>query len=81
MELNKEEKVTESLHLTVEMTRRSNYNLRLNLRKLRVNEITAETTRRLYMKNPPTLRNDSSFVNTVSKTRDFAVYDKDYRNV
>ena len=37
---NKSEKLTESSHLTVEMTRRSNYDL--NLRKLCINKITAE---------------------------------------
>ena len=38
---HKKEKLAESLHLTVEMTRRSNiYNL--NLRKLCINKITAD---------------------------------------
>ena len=35
---NKKEKLTESFHLMVEMTRRSNYNL--DLRKLCINKIT-----------------------------------------
>ena len=50
--LNKEErkqerigKLTASFHLTVEVTRRSNYNL--NPWKLRTNKVTAETTKRL----------------------------------
>ena len=38
---------------------RSNYNV--DLIKLRINKITAETTKQLLMKNLPTLRNDSSF--------------------
>ena len=42
---NKNEKLTKSLHLTHEMTRRSNYNL--NPRKLRTNKVNAETTKRL----------------------------------
>ena len=41
--------------------------------KLRTNKIIAETTKRLWMKNLPTLRNDSPFTvkfsNSVSKTR------------
>ena len=65
---DKKEKLTESLHLTVKIARRSNYNI--DLRKLRVNKITG---RRLQMKNLPTLRNDSSFAVqfsiSVSKTR------------
>ena len=40
---NNKEKPTESIHLMVVMTRRSNYNLSLNLRKLRINKITADT--------------------------------------
>ena len=36
---DKKEKLTESLHLTVKIARRSNYNI--DLRKLRVNKITA----------------------------------------
>ena len=45
---NKKEKQTESLNMTVEMTRRSNYLIMtLNLRKLCINKITAETTKRL----------------------------------
>ena len=39
--------------------RRSNYDI--DLIKLRINKITVETTKRLLMKNLPTLRNDSSF--------------------
>ena len=49
------EKQTESFNLTVEMKRKSNYNL--NLRKLRINKIPyAETTKQLYMKKLQTLR-------------------------
>ena len=45
---NKKEKLTELLPLTtVEMTRRSNYNLSLNHGKLCINTITAEITKRL----------------------------------
>ena len=55
----------------MKIARRSNYNI--DLRKLRINKITAETTKRLQMKNLPTLRNDSSFAVqfsvSVSKTR------------
>ena len=39
----KKGKLTESFHLTVEMTRRSNYVLSINLRKLRTNKVAAET--------------------------------------
>ena len=43
----------------------------ISLRNFRINKITAENTKRLQMKNLPTLRNDSSFVvqfsNSVSK--------------
>ena len=35
---NKKETLTESLHLTVKIARRSNYNI--DLRKLRINKIT-----------------------------------------
>ena len=41
----KKEKLTESLHLTVKMARRSNYNI--DLRKLCISKIPAETTKRL----------------------------------
>ena len=55
---DKKEKLTESLHLTVKIARRSNYNI--DLRKLRVNKITGR-------------RNHSSFAVqfsiSVSKTR------------
>ena len=69
---DKKENLTESLHLTVKIARRSNYNI--DLRKLRVNKSpAAETTKGLYMKNLPTLRNDSSFAVqfsiSVSKTK------------
>ena len=42
---NKKEKVTESLHLMVEMTRMSGY--KLNLRKFHFNKTTVETTKQL----------------------------------
>ena len=46
--------------------------------KLRINKITAETTKGLFMKNLPTLRNDSSlavqFSISVSKTRAILVF-------
>ena len=42
---NKKEKQTESLHFTGKMTRRSNCNI--DLGKLRINKIPAETTKRL----------------------------------
>ena len=42
---NKKEKLTESLHLTVKIARRSNYNI--DLIKLHINKITAKTTKRL----------------------------------
>ena len=55
---DKKEKLTESLHFTVKIARRSNYNI--DLRKLRVNKITGR-------------RNHSSFAIqfsiSVSKTR------------
>ena len=55
---DKKEKLTESLHFTVKIARRSNYNI--DLRKLRVNKITGR-------------RNHSSFAVqfsiSVSKTR------------
>ena len=41
---NKKEKLTESLHLTVKIARRSNYNI--DLIKLRISKITAENTKR-----------------------------------
>ena len=47
------------MHFTVKIGRRLNYNI--DLIKLRINKITVETTKRLLMKNLPTLRNDSSF--------------------
>ena len=60
-----------TVHFTVKIAGRSNYNI--DLRKLRINKITAETTKRIQMKNLPTLRNDSSFEVqlsiSVSKTR------------
>ena len=59
----------------MKIARRSNYNI--DLIKLRINKITAETTKRFEMNNLPTLSNDSSFVDKGN----LAVYDKDYRNV
>ena len=45
---NKKEKVTESLHLTVKIARRSNDNMTDWSQKLRITKITAEiTTKRL----------------------------------
>ena len=43
---NKKEKLTESLHLTVEMTKECPAD-NLNPRKRHTNEVTAETTKRL----------------------------------
>ena len=40
---NKKEKLTESLQLTVKIARRSDYNI--GLMELRINKITAETTK------------------------------------
>ena len=57
---NKKEKLTESLHLTIKIARRLNYNI--DVRKLHVTKSpAAETIKRLQMKNLPTLRNDSPF--------------------
>ena len=74
---DKKEKLTESLHLTVKIARSSNYNI--DLRKLRVNKITSRrTTKRLWIKNLPTLRNDSSFAVqfsiSISKTMAILLY-------
>ena len=58
----------------VELTRRSSYNLSLNLRwNFAIDKITGETTKRLEIKNLPTLRNDSSFL--VQDNGNFAVCD------
>ena len=55
----------------MKIARRSNYNT--GLMELRINKITAETTKWFQMKNLTTLRNDSSFAVqfniTVSKMR------------
>ena len=69
---DKKEKLTESLHLTVKIARRSNYNI--DLRKLRVNKITGHRNHKAALnENLPTLHNDSSFAvqfsMSVSKTR------------
>ena len=69
---DKKEKLTESLHLTVKIARRSNYNI--DLTKLRVNKITGRRNHKVALnENLPTLRNDSSFAVhfsiSVSKTR------------
>ena len=72
------------MHFTVKIGRRLNYNI--DLIKLRINKIIVETSKRLLMKNLPTLGNDSSFKvqfsYSVLKTRAILLlYDKDYRNV
>ena len=69
---NKKEKLTELLHLTVKIVRRSNYNI--DLRKLRVNKITGRRNHKAApIENLPTHCNDSSFAVqfsiSVSKTR------------
>ena len=73
-----------NLHLTVKIARRSNDNMTL------VSETSHEQNhcgkhKVALNENLPTLCNDSSFAvqlsNLVLKTRHFAVYDKDNRNV
>ena len=49
---NKKERVTESLHLTVKIARRSNYNI--DLRKLRVNKITGRRNHKAALNEKPT---------------------------
>ena len=49
---NKKERVTESLHLTVKIARRSNYNI--DLRKLRVNKITGHRNHEAALNEKPT---------------------------
>ena len=49
---NKKEKLTESLHLTVKIARRSNYNI--DLRKLRVNKITGRRNHKVALNEKPT---------------------------
>ena len=49
---NKKEKLTESLHLTVKIARRSNYNI--DLRKLRVNKITGRQNHKAALNEKPT---------------------------
>ena len=49
---NKKERVTESLHLTVKIARRSNYNI--DLRKLRVNKITGHRNHKAALHEKPT---------------------------
>ena len=49
---NKKEKLTESLHLTVKIARRSNYNI--DLRKLRVNKITGRRNHKAALNEKPT---------------------------
>ena len=49
---NKKEKLTESLHLTVKIARRSNYNI--DLRKLRVNKITGRGNHKAALNEKPT---------------------------
>ena len=46
------EKLTESLHLTVKIARKSNYNS--DLRKLRVNKITGRRNRKVALNEKPT---------------------------
>ena len=49
---DKKEKLTESLHLTVKIARRSNYNI--DLRKLRVNKITGRQNHKAALNEKPT---------------------------
>ena len=49
---DKKEKLTEWLHLTVEIARRSNYNI--DLRKLRVNKITGRRNHKAALNKKPT---------------------------
>ena len=49
---DKKEKLTESLHLTVKIARRSNYNI--DFRKLRVNRITGRRNHKAALNEKPT---------------------------
>ena len=49
---DKKEKVTESLHLTVKIARRSNYNI--DLRKIRVNKIAGRRNHKAALNEKPT---------------------------
>ena len=49
---DKKEELTESLHLTVKIARRSNYNI--DLRKLRVNKITGRRNHKAALNEKPT---------------------------
>ena len=49
---DKKEKLTELLHLTVKIVRRSNYNI--DLRKLRVNKITGRQNHKAALNEKPT---------------------------
>ena len=49
---DEKEKLTESLHLTVKIARRSNYNI--DLRKLRVNKITGRRNHKAALNEKPT---------------------------
>ena len=68
---NKKEKLTESLHLTVKIARRSNYNI--GLRNLAETKSLPKPQRGSKWKNLPILHNNSSFAVQfsilVSKTR------------
>ena len=68
---NKREKRTESLHLTVKIARRSNYNI--DLRKLRVNKITGHRNHTAALNEKPTHSPQWFFIRSsifsVSKTR------------
>ena len=82
---DKKEKLTESLHLTVKIARRSNYNI--DLRKLRVNKITGRRNHKAALNEKPTDSPQWFFIRSSIKQfsfedkGNFTVYDKDYRNV
>ena len=57
---HKKEKLTESLHLTVKIARRSNFNI--DLRKLRVNKITGCWNHKAALNEKPTDSPQSFFI-------------------
>ena len=52
MSLDQKEKLTESLHLTIKIAGRSNYNI--DLRKLHVNKITGRRNHKAALNEKPT---------------------------
>ena len=80
---NKKEKLTESLHLTVKMARRSNYNI--DLRKLRIYKTKSlpkpQSGSKLKTYRLSAMITSFAVQFSIEDKDNFAVYDKDYQNV